>query len=71
MVALYDPETTEVLGVAAFPRERSLLPRNSRADVRGDLTTILASVLAILAVSLGRAAQRDSRKLQRQRNGLL
>jgi len=68
-VALYDPETSEILGVAAFRVSDRFFQQLAR-DVRGELTTIFVSVIAILtvvwAVLLSILA-----KLQRQRTKLL
>ena len=65
-VALYDPETYEVLGVATF-RVSDRFFQQLASDVRRELTIISASVLALLAVLwavlLGVLA-----KLQRQRS---
>jgi len=65
-VALYDPDTYEVLGVATF-RVSDRFFQQLAADVRHELTIISASVLALLtilwAVLLGVLA-----KLQKQRS---
>ena len=68
-VALYDPETSELLGVATFRVSDRFFQQLAR-DVRGELTTIFAGVLGILvvvwAVLLSVLA-----KLQRQRSELI
>ncbi|HWW62539.1 MAG TPA: histidine kinase dimerization/phospho-acceptor domain-containing protein, partial [Thermoanaerobaculia bacterium] len=68
-VALYDPETSELLGVATFRVSDRFFQQLAR-DVRSELAIIFASVIALLAVVwavlLGVLA-----KLQKQRSELI
>jgi two-component system, sensor histidine kinase and response regulator len=63
-VALYDPETFELLGIAAFHVSDSLFEQLSR-DVRRELIVVTLAVLLLLAV-MWAASILVIRKLQRQ-----
>jgi PAS domain-containing protein len=65
-VALYDPETYELLGVASF-RVSDRFFEQLTSDVRRELTVITASV-AVLLILLWAALLGVLRKMQRQRS---
>ncbi len=68
-VALYDSETSELLGVATFRVSDRFFQQLAR-DVRNELTTILASVLALLTI-MWAVLLSVLTKMQRQRSEIL
>jgi two-component system sensor histidine kinase/response regulator len=68
-VALYDSETSELLGVATFRVSDRFFQQLAR-DVRNELTTILASVLALLTI-VWAVLLSVLTKMQRQRSEII